>query len=426
MRMRLFPVTLVIFMSVCTLTTGTAHAGGLDELLTRAIEHDPAIAGSVAQGDASSALVGQARAVLLPRLSATAAYTRNEIGAQVAFPGQEPVVITPVDQLEAVVRLDIPLVDVDGWSTLSAAAECRDAASSQVATDQRLALLEVVGAAWNVRTAERTRDAAAAAVESRRALSAVAAAKFEAGTGSDVDRLRAVFGLASAQEILAESTADLDAARRALFARTGVDGVPPDLAAREAPAGDLAATARTRPEVVAARSTLACRAATRNARMAGIAPDLTAFAQERITNATGFAGQAATWAVGAQVSWAPLDGGRRTSQLAEATANLRFAESVLARREQEALDALADTQARLGAARLAIEAGEARSAAASAASVDAQARFNAGTGPSTDVSVAVTETFDAAVSLARAKSRYAVAIETLRVAAGQSLLSETP
>ena len=426
MRMRPLLVLWPPIVSVCTLTSGVAHAAGMDELLTRALENDPEIAASVAQGDASGALVGQARAGLLPRLSATAAYTRNQFGAEVAFPGQDPVVITPVDQLEAIVRLDVPLVDVGGWSTLSAAVECRDAARSQLATEERVALLEVVRAAWDVRAAARTRDAAAASVASGQALAEVAAARFAAGTGSDADRLRAVSDLAGAQEALAESAADLDAARRALAARTGVDGAGYELAPRGVPTGDLAVSARERPEVSAARATLACRTATRNALLAGIAPDLSAFAQERITNATGFAGQAATWAVGAQVSWVPLDGGRRTSQLAEATANQRLAEAQLARREREALDALADSEARLGSARIAVEAGQARIAAAAAARSDAEARFAAGTGTSADVSAALAETFDAEVNLARAETRYAVAIEVLRVAAGQPLLLETP
>jgi outer membrane protein TolC len=411
-----------LFVSVCSLTfSATAHAGGLDTLLARAAEVDPRLAAATAEAEVSAAQVGQARAALLPRLTASAGYTRNEVASEVELPGEDPVVITPLDQLDATVRLDVPLVDLGAWSALAAAADCRDAAAAQASATAQATLLAVAQAAWDLRTAALARDAAAAAVTANERVLARVTARREAGTGAAVDLLRATADLAQTRGALAEADADLAAARRALAARTGVDTLPADLAPRARPDGDLDAGARARPEVEAARATVVCRARTVTQNQLGIAPTLAGFAQERVSNATGFAGQATQWSAGATVSWTPLEGGRRAALVAEAAASKRVAEAGLLQREQEARDALADARARLDAAGLSLDAARVRRDAADAAATDAQSRFEAGTGGAVDVSLALGDALDAAVDLARAEARQALAVESLRVAAGQPL-----
>jgi len=412
-----------LFVSVCSLIfSGAATAGGLDTLLARAVEADPRLAAATAEAEMSAAKVGQARAALLPRLTASAGYTRNEVASEVELPGEDPVVITPLDQLEATVRLDVPLVDLGAWSALAAAADCRDAAAAQATATTQATLLAVAQAAWDLRTATQARDAAAAAVTANERVLARVTARREAGTGAAVDLLRATADLAQTRGALAEGEADLGAAKRALAARTGVNTLPDELTARPRPDGDLDAGARARPEVEAARATVACRARTVASTQLAIAPTLGGFAQERASNATGFSGQATQWAAGVNVSWAPLEGGRRASQVAEAAAARRMAEATLVEREREALDALADARARLDAAALSLEAARVRRDAAKGAAADAEARFEAGTGDAADVSLALGDALDATVDLARAEARQALAVETLRVAAGQPLL----
>ncbi len=413
---------LFVSVSVYSLTFARpAHAGGLDDLLERALSVDPRLAAAQADADAAAARVGGSRAALLPRLSASAGYTRNQYASEVTFPGADPVVITPVDQLDASVRLDVPLVDLAAWSTLSASAECRDATEASSAAAVGQALYGVAQAAWDLRSAELARTAAAASVAANAALLERARARRDAGTGAELDVLRATGDLARTQGALADADADLDAARRALRARTGVDALPADLVARPPPAGDAAAGALDRPEVVAARATLACRARTRDAARLGLAPSVGAFAQERVSNATGFSGQASSWSAGASLTWTPVDGGRRLAQSAEAAANVRAAEAALAQREQEAVDGLADANARLAAARVTLTAARDRQAAADAAATDARTRFEVGTGAAVDVSRSVDEALAAAIALARAEARHALAVETLRLAAGRPL-----
>ncbi|MEQ1501119.1 MAG: TolC family protein [Myxococcota bacterium] len=397
---------------------------GLDELLDRAAAIDPQAVQFAAEADAAAARVRVARADLLPRLSATAAYTRNEVATEVALPGQSAVIITPIDQLDAVARLDVPLVDLGSWSSLAAAGACSDAAQADATASTEAALLEVVRSAWDLRTALVADAAASAAIATDEQVLDQATARRDAGTGPSLDVLRATADLARTRGVAAGAGADVAAARRARWARTGVDALPDDLVARAPPDGDLDASALARPEVVAARATLACRSRSADAVSRGFAPSVTAFAQERVTNATGFSGRAGIWSAGAQLDWTPLDGGRRLAAVDEARADRLAAQAALDRQERQASDGLADARTRLEAAGLSASAARDRSEAATAAADDARTRFEAGTGGGVDVSLASGEALDAAVDLARAESGYAVAVEVLRVAAGRPLRME--
>jgi multidrug efflux system outer membrane protein len=418
------PVFLLTLVSVCSLTfpSTAVAADAVEALLRRAVEADPRLALAEAQADAAAAQVGTARARLLPRVSSAAGYTRNQVAAEVQTPAGDTITIQARDQLDANVRLDVPMIDVAGWSALGASVSCRDAGEADAVAAREQALLAVVQAAWDLRTAERAEQAARAAVEASRRVVDRAAARLDAGTGARVDALRATADLARSRGALAAAEADLAAARRALAARTGLDGLPGELAARAAPTGDLTAGVEVRAEVVAARARLACRTASASSARLGLAPTVTAFAQERFTNATGFAGQAATWSAGAQLAWTPVEGGRRAAQVTEATAQERAAAAELERVIQDARDALADAGARLDAAVTGLEAARARHEASSAAADEARARFDAGTAGAVEVSLANDESLAAAVELARAEARHALAIEALRVAAGQPLL----
>ena len=79
-------------------------------------------------------------------------------------------------------------------------------------------------------------------------------------------------------------------------------------------------------------------------------------------------------------------------------------------------------RARLDAAALSLDAARVRRDAAKGAAADAEARFEVGTGDAADVSLALGDALDATVDLARAEARQALAVEALRVAAGQPLL----
>lgn len=423
------PLLCAAFMSVYSLTVSSpsqaatpAESHPVDVLLRLAAERDPSMAVVEARAEAAATEVGATRSSLLPRVSASAGYTRNSFATEVEFPGEDPVVITPLDQLDASARLDVPLLDPAGWARLGSSTSCRDASQDDAQAGRQEAQLRVIRAAWDVATAERVVQAATAAMEAAALSADRAKARLEVGLGASVDQLRAEGDLARARGVLATAEADLSAARRALAARTGRDTLPVALTARARPMGAL--SAEQRPEVQSARAILRCREQALSASRLQLAPTLGAFALARLSNATGFTDEAATWAAGATLTWTPVEGGRRVAEVARAQAVTREAQATLDQTVQEAADALADAEARLLASERSREAADARRRAADAAALDARSRLEAGTGLAVEVSLADREALDAAVEHARAEAEHALAIESLRVAAGLPLLAE--
>jgi outer membrane protein len=407
-------------VSVCTLISSPVAHAGVDVLLRAALTEDPALAAAHARTEAAAAAVGAARSPLLPRITATGGYTRNQVAAEVSLPGQEPVVITPLDQLEAVVRAEVPLFDASAIASTTAAVRCRDAAEAREEADVAEALLAVVQAAWDLRTAEEGLDASSATVEANRSLVEAATVRRAAGTGTALDVLRATADLERAREELALAGADRARASRALGARTGLSEVPGDLAPR--PLATAGLRASDAPAVVAAAHDAACRVAERSRDRWGYAPTVSAFAQERLSNATGFAGRVDTWSAGVAFQWNVLDGGTRESRLASTSAALHEAEAVERQVVRAAQDALAQALDDATAASSARESAAARRSAAAEALRAAQERYEAGLGSAVDVSLAVRDDRDAALAFARAEARYALALEAARVAAGLPLV----
>jgi outer membrane protein TolC len=415
-----------LFVSVSALTGLPARAAEhpLDPLLRAAWAQDPSIAQALAGAEAQGGAVGTARAALLPRVQASGGYTRNAFAAEITQPGEtDPIVITPLDQWDATLRLDLPLVDAGAWAELASARACADSATATAEAQVRAALRATVEAAWSVETARAALAAAEAAEATQQALAARAAARAREGTAAAADAAQAAADHAAATAATATAAADLDAAARALEARTGRRAPDAPLAARPLPDGDLAAAAQARPELRAARDTLRCRTAAQGAARADLAPTLGAFAQERFTNATGFIGEVAVWSAGAQFAWSPVEGGRRAAALGTAAAERRAAEAALAAQTRAAEDALADARARVAPATAAAAAARAQAAAAATTAADAAARLQAGTGSAADAARAVEAARRAAVEAARAEARAALAVEDLRLAAGLPLFA---
>jgi outer membrane protein TolC len=401
--------------------TYAAEPTALDALLEAAVAHDPTIAAAAARADRASADLTTARGRLLPSLTASGGYTRNQFPGEITVPGSaDAVVIQPVDQLDATFRLDVPLVDGPAIAATLAAARCRDAADDRETDDVDAALLQLVRDVHDALAARDAVDAAAAALEAQTAVAQQIDQRVGAGTATTLDALRARSDLARAEETLATARATAAAAERRVTARTG-QALPAAVPARTTPAGDLDAGALDTAAVRSAEATLACRSAQVGEVAAAYAPRLAGFAQERLTNATGFVGEPAVWSAGVQASWTLVDGGSREGRLAAASAARREAEAGLTQARQAALDALADARGELIAAQSGLAAAGAREAAAREAARVAADRFGLGLATGVEVSLATRDAADAAVNLARARARHAIAVEALRVAAGQSL-----
>jgi outer membrane protein TolC len=406
-----------LVVSVYSLTY-TAAADGIDLLLSEALERDPLVASALARADRAAAEVGLSRASLLPRLTASADYTRNQVAAEILLPGSDdPSLITPVDQVQATVELRVPLLNAPAVSATTASARCADAAVARADAEVQDALLDVVRLAWDARTAEVSVRVAGTAVAANETLLADAASRAEEGTGSALDVFRAEADVARAKEDLALAGAELRSLLRSLESRTGATAVP--ALSPRAPSADVDAS--DAPRVRAAELDAACRRAQVAGERLSYLPTIDGFAREQLTNATGFVDRVDTWAVGVSASWSLFDGGARVARIAQASASAREASAESERGAREARDALEDARDDEQAAQVGLARARARIAATEEALRSARERYAEGVGPAVDVSLAVRDDTDAALALARAEARAAVAVEARRVAAGEPL-----
>lgn len=254
---------------------------------------------------------------LLPAFTARGSYTRNQYAAELTVPGgpgaaPTTVTITPQDQLDATLALEVPLVDVAAWERIGASRDTSDAATLRAratALDvERLVVrdyYQLVAGAALVDAGVRTRDAAAQNLD-------VVRQRRDAGVASDLDVDRASAEVERARQTIADAEYLRVVAARALESASGrAAGVvapgdyPADDLREEAPlaAWEAAVGAGAVPSVAAAAAEERAADRNRHAARAALLPTISATAQERLTNATGFSGHVASWAVGATASW---------------------------------------------------------------------------------------------------------------------------
>jgi outer membrane protein TolC len=358
----------------------------------------------------------RAIATLLPSLSASAGYTRNQLEIAASFPdgagGTAQAVITAQDQLEATLGVEATLFDYGALRALGGTAASVDAADADVEASESRTDRAVIEA-----FCDASRQAESASARN----AAVVAARRDAGLASELDVARAEAAVARAAQ--ARSEAELAARRAARLLRTlsglAVTGEAPTLTdALEGvpPLAQLVAGVERLPAVRAAHAQRRSAEANAGAAWGALLPRVTASFRERITNAPGF-GPSALWSAGLAASWR-LDAGD-VAALREGAAAAEVARIRADRADELARDAIEDAwqvvQARLAQARAARSE---RDTAARAAEV-ARTRYAAGTATALEVVEAERDAFAADVARVRADTELAYARAALRLAAGQ-------
>jgi outer membrane protein TolC len=367
---------------------------------------------------------------LIPSLSARGTYTRNQIEVAANLPGvPERLVITPQDQLEAVFQLDVPILDLASYHRYGAARAVersataqRDATSIDVSRSVARAYYQYLGAAALVRSASESVSAADANhknVEVRQS----------AGAATELDRERAFANVARAQQDLADAELGVALSGRSLETLSGLTPEPADGTVREDdlhPEGGLEGwldlAARSPATRVAGHQRQAAEK-TQKAASASLLPTLTASAQERISNATGFAGRTNNYALQLILSWR-LDYGVLANDRAQGAA-LEAQRVRVERTERSVADAAFEAYQRVQAGIAKSRAARAQSQAASRAATLAQDRYSVGAATQLDVTQAQREAFLASASQIQADSDLAYARAALRLAAGVSVFTES-
>lgn len=169
-----------------------------DEAVRRAVENNHDVARAATSILSADALLGKARAVILPSVEAYAAETVLD-----AERGSDGFVTQPKEQFTAGGTVYVPVLAAAQWAAKTQAADRLEIARLEAAEIRRQvsvataqAYLAVIAARRQVEVDERARDNARAQFE-------YAETRFEAGAGSRLDALRAADVL-STNEVLVE------------------------------------------------------------------------------------------------------------------------------------------------------------------------------------------------------------------------------
>jgi outer membrane protein TolC len=375
--------------------------------------------------------VGVARGKVLPGLSLSGSYTRNQYESTVTLPGGLGVpptfiTVTPKDQLNGAATLTVPLIDLAGWKRAEAARTSADASDAQARATalgtegqvaqtyyQLLANMALVGAS------QRALDVAKVSLriaEDRRAAGAAALL--------DVDRARAE--LESDFQQLAAADLQVSIAARALASLTGVT---PDVSSggslgddlhEEAPLERFDPGGERVPSLVAARRSRTAAEEQAAAQKLTLVPDVTGSFTEQATNAGGFVGHDAAWQGVVALRWSFDFGtvpGIRSQEAAADAARAREQRAELAARDAiaNAWNTVRTNIARSRSARTQAE-------VSAEAAQQALERYRAGTASQLDLLQAQRDAFAAEASRIQADANLVNARAQLRTATGTSLL----
>lgn len=367
---------------------------------------------------------------LTPVFTARGVYTRNQYEAAVQLPGStERLVITPYNQLDAYLQLDVPIIDLASYHRYKASRALAESSSSQkeattidVSRSVTRAYYQFLGASSLVDSARESIKAAEANlknVDDRRA----------AGAATDLDHERAAASLSRAEQDLAD--AELSAALAARSLET-LSGLSPD-PAQPFPEDDLHPEGSLNGWLSLAGSTPAQRAQqklgesaeqNRKAASRALLPTLSAVAQERFTNATGFTGRNSAYTLQLILAW-KLDYGTYATTDAQSAA-LEVQRVRVERSKRASEDAAFEAFRRVEAGVAKSRAARAQATAAARAAALSADRYSAGVATQLDVTQAQRDAFLASAAKIQADADLAFARASLRLAAGVPVSDKRP
>jgi len=314
---------------------GAAASLSYDDALAEALTGSSDLKAVGARLEQARTIGWKAWAGQLPRISATASWTRNEGAAEI--PAQppllpEPIALQPLIARGAQVEARLPLFAPPLWFGIGAArAGQREAEWTAERARQEI----LFGAAELYHGAVAGRLAVQIAGRQLAVASeheADARVRHQAGTTPRVALVRARIDRARAEQDLEVARAGYDAARLALA--TALDRKTTDFDVEMPPEPPLPAgraseesAARERPDVRAAEAALESARWSRSSLWAGYLPTLGGFARAQWQDPPGLSGERRTWAAGLALTWNLFDGTLREAQLREAGAKVAEADA---------------------------------------------------------------------------------------------------
>lgn len=378
---------------------------------------------------------------LLPSATFRASYTRNQYPASSLVPANpatgapgRTITILPEDQLDAFAILDLPLVDIARWSLVSAAKHA-ERASDRRADQTGLDLdKQVARAYFTVVAADALTRAADGSLKCALENHELVAQRQQVGLATDLDVRRAAAEVEHARQAIADAHYTVIVTRRTLETLSGVTpeaGAPAvfDDLRPEGPVASFEARAPHTPGVAAAEREVDAARANVTAAWGALTPSVAANFTERLTNATGFAGQSQVYAASVTATWHLELGawsGVQSLEAAEAVAAVRRE-----RVERAARDLVVQAWAQVEAGIVKARAARAQVEATKEAARIGHERYAQGRATQLEVVQADRDAFDAEVGRIQADADLAYARHLLRSASGESLAAarftkETP
>lgn len=403
-----------------------AQAKTLDDFLAAADEQNLDRRITLEQRQKAESDFRVAWSSLLPSLLASATWTHNQYEASTNFPNPATgmvtkLVIVPADQLDGVLRLDVPLIDTSRWFRALAANTSQQSAAEREQLTRDLVKRQVVGSYYGYAAALAVRESIKKSIAVAEAQLKLIEVRLQAGAATELEQMRARAELARNRQLLADVESLVATTRRTLHTVSFLEpsaeaSLPQDALQPEAPVATFEERVNELPSVKAAD--LDADAAGKLATMSKLAlvPVVSGQFTERFTNATGFQNQSALYNAGIGLTWrldVPTIMNMSSQASVENTARLAAEKARLAAR-----DAIFQDWNRLEAARQKADLVQAQVAAAQRASQVAKDRYAVGAATQVDVIQAERDLFGAEVSQIQARTELATARASLRLSAG--------
>jgi outer membrane protein TolC len=366
-----------------------------------------------------------ARGRLLPAFLARGTFTHNQYGSELppgTFPGQtESITLTPQNQFDATFQLDVPLVDLANHARFSqskhlAKAERLSRETTRTDLDRAVtqAYYTFIGAAALKHAAERGLKIANENLD-------YVTARGQLGAATELDKERARANVERSKQDLANAQLISITAGRNLQTLSGmtaspVSEYPVDDLRQEASLASWMESRDTPYDRVQKELSLAAQAA-KKASARALLPTLSASAQERISNATGFTGEASAYTLSGMLSWRLDYGTYSTAQAQAAAADVQTIRAERTRRN--VADTIFEAYHRVEASIAKSRSARAEAESAQKAAKLSMDRYQAGAVTQLDVTQSQRDAFQAEASRIKADADLAYARVLLRIAAGK-------
>jgi outer membrane protein len=370
---------------------------------------------------------------LLPNLSATGTYTRNQyqvdtsalVGGSAATAGFSipNTIIQPQDQFDANFTLNIPIINVYNWDRRSAAKATLAGAHASEANAEFSIERSVVRQYYVLLGEEAVVLSATKNLDLARQNLKHARDKREAGTGPELDVQRAVADQAKAEQNLTAAQLAVINTRRDLYTLTGINAepaaaFPEDDLHEEEPLERWTGQPIDIPPVKAAQANRVTAEESARAVKAVVLPTVFGSAQEKLTNATAFVGgHTDVYLLQLGIQWkvdATVFAQNRAQDAAVAAARALEDQS-----RQEAEDAVFKDWQQVRADIDSAHSARAQVAATKLAASLAEDRYESGVATQLDVLQARQEAFAADIARIQADADLAYARIALRLDAGK-------